>query len=152
MPFVQAAACVPDCQFVVVGAWKDEAINDLRAIATPNVTFTGRVSETELLDYFRAASVYVQASAHEGFGLSVAEAMLAGCIPVVTRAGSLPEVVGEVGIYVSLNSAEAVAEGVRQALALGGEVRQQARDRILARFPLENRKHALWGFIESLLL
>jgi glycosyltransferase involved in cell wall biosynthesis len=149
MPFVQAAAYLPDYQFVVVGAWKDEAINDLRAIATPNVAFTGRVSDAELLEYYRAAWVYVQASAHEGFGLSLAEAMLAGCIPVIARVGSLPEVVGEVGIYMLSNSAEAVAKGIRQALTLGTVARQQVRDRILACFPLENRRQALLRLVES---
>ena len=97
--FVQTAKLLPDVSFTLVGDWKDSAIEYLRSIASQNVIFTGRVSEQELHKYYKSASVYIQVSRHEGFGLSVAEAMLAGCIPVVTEAGSLPEVVGNCGLY-----------------------------------------------------
>ena len=43
--------------------------------------------ESELTTLYAEDSVYVQPSLHEGFGLSVAEAMSAGCVPVVTSAG-----------------------------------------------------------------
>jgi hypothetical protein len=78
----------------------------LRQAASPNVEFLGFVSDEELFSLYARASVYVQASMHEGFGLSVAEAMSAGCIPVVTRAGSLPEVVGDVGGFGGLFAAK----------------------------------------------
>ena len=55
--------------------------------AGPNVKLTGWVDEAELGRWYRRAAVYVQPSLHEGFGMSVAEAMLAGCMPVVTAAG-----------------------------------------------------------------
>src|SRR5258705_5630296 len=100
-PFVRTAALMPDVNFVLAGAWKDNAIEYLRSIATPNVTFTGWLSDEALWDYYLKAAVYVQASLHEGFGLSVAEAMLAGCIPAVTRAGALPEVTGDFGVSIS---------------------------------------------------
>ncbi len=54
-PFVRAAALLPDVDFVLVGNCKDDAIKYLRSIATPNVTFTGRVSNDALLDYYRDA-------------------------------------------------------------------------------------------------
>src|SRR5205823_11694196 len=63
-PFVRAAAFLPDVQLIVVGAWKDDAISHLQAIATPNVCFTGRVDDETLLRHFRHAAVYVQASLH----------------------------------------------------------------------------------------
>ncbi len=151
--FVRAAAYLPDVQFVLIGEWMDRSINHLEMIASSNVLFTGRVTDEELLNYYRKASVYVQASLHEGFGMSVAEAMLAGCIPVVARAGSLPEVVGNCGLYCETNEPDVVMQCVRSALASPHAERVQARDRILKEFPLGKRKRfleqAIWNISDN---
>ena len=148
--FVEAGAHLPDVELLLVGAWTDDAADELRAIAAPNVRLTGRLSDEELDDVLRRASVYVQASRHEGFGMGVAEAMLAGCIPVVTDAGALPEVVGEAGVVVAAEP-ESIAEGVRRALELGTAARVAARDRIVSRFPLQIRRDGLLGLVDELL-
>jgi hypothetical protein len=149
-PFVRAAALLPDVKFVLVGAWLDCAIDRLRAISTPNVTFAGRVDDAMLRDFYQRASVYVQPSAHEGFGLSVAEAMLAGCIPVVTRMGALPEVVGDAGLYATSQEPADLAEKVQEALAQPNGNRLRARNRILTHFPVEARRTAFCRLIEEL--
>ena len=41
--FVQAAALLPDVEFVLAGRWDDGAADELREAATPNVTLTGWV-------------------------------------------------------------------------------------------------------------
>lgn len=149
-PFVRAAEHLLDVQFVVIGDWADDSIDYLRSIASPNVVFTGRVSDEELLDYYKQSSLYVQASLHEGFGLSVAEAMLAGCIPVVTKAGSLPEVVGDCGIYSASPEPSDVAEAIETALNGSVSIRFQARERILNNFPMEKRRKLLEETIWSI--
>ena len=148
--FVEAGAHLPDVELLLVGAWTDDAADELRALAPPNVRLTGRLSDEELDDLLRRASAYVQASRHEGFGMGVAEAMLAGCIPVVTAAGALPEVVGDAGVVVGPEP-EAIAEGVRRALELGPEARAAARERIVTRFPLQVRRDGLLGLVDDLL-
>jgi len=146
--FVQTAGQLPDVQFVLVGEWADKSIEYLRSIASENVVFTGRVSDEELLDYYQRASIYVQVSQHEGFGLSVAEAMLAGCIPVTTPAGSLPEVVGDCGFFCNIPEPSEVAIVIEAALNSSRSIREKARARILSHFPLEKRKKEL---IETIL-
>ena len=148
--FVEAGAHLPDVELLLVGAWTDDAAGELRALAPPNVRLTGRLSDEELDDLLRRASAYVQASRHEGFGMGVAEAMLAGCIPVVTAAGALPEVVGDAGVVVGPEP-EAIAEGVRRALEPGPEARAAARERIVTRFPLQVRRDGLLGLVDELL-
>jgi glycosyltransferase involved in cell wall biosynthesis len=142
-PFVRSAAYLPDIQFVVVGAWADDSIQYLRSIASSNVLFTGRVSDEELLEYYQRSSVYVQASLHEGFGMSVAEAMLAGCIPVVTRHGALPEVVGDSGFYADSPEPSEIAAIIKAARCGPEALRRECRQRILRHFPLDQRKDAL---------
>ena len=148
--FVEAAALVPELEFVLVGQHLDDAADELRAHASANVRLTGRVSDEELDELYRRASVYVQASRHEGFGMSVAEAMLAGCIPVVTRVGALPEVVGDAGVWIEDGEPPAIAAGIRQADALGEEERRRARERIATRFPLEIRREGLFRLVGAL--
>ncbi len=150
--FVRAAAHLDGIPIVLIGAWRDNAIESLRSLAPPNVRFAGRVSDAELADYLSRAQVYVQASQHEGFGLAVAEAMLHECVPVVARAGALPEVVGDAGIYIDSAEPRAVAEGIRKALAADGELGRRARDRIAREFPLSRRSEQLYALIDSLTL
>jgi glycosyltransferase involved in cell wall biosynthesis len=149
--FVDAAAHAPDVSFVLAGAWVDDAVDELRSRAGPNVTFAGHVSDEELAHLYRTAAAYVQASRHEGFGLAVAEAMMAGCIPVVTRAGALPEVVGDAGVYIESTEPAHVADGVRRALGLDEGARRRARERIVEHFPLERRRERLQRLVAELL-
>ena len=142
---------MPDVNFVLAGAAKDDAFDYLRAIATPNVTLTGRLSDEALNDYYRKAAVYVQASRHEGFGLSVAEAMLAGCVPVVTRVGALPEVTGDSGIFVNAPEPAVLAQAIETALAYSDRARASIRQRILDQFPMEKRGQLLEQLIRPLM-
>jgi len=148
--FVEAAAHAPDVAFVLAGPWRDDAIEGLRREAAPNVSFTGWLERSDLDALFRKASAYVQPSRHEGFGLAVAEAMLAGCVPVVTVAGALPEVVGDAGIQIRACDPATIGGAVRRALDLEPQARARARERILTRFPVSRRREALWAEVEAL--
>jgi glycosyltransferase involved in cell wall biosynthesis len=151
LPFVQAARELPDVRFVFAGKWLDDAVEELKAAAPENVDLTGWLSDDELQDRFRRATVYVQASRHEGFGLAVAEAMLAGCVPVVMDVTAMPEVVGDAGVLISSQDAAAVAAGVRRALDLGPEGGRRARERILSEFPMERRRKGVLAVVEAAL-
>jgi glycosyltransferase involved in cell wall biosynthesis len=142
-PFVQAARELPDVEFVLAGEWWDHTGERLAADAAANLRVTGRLSDEDLDALFASASVYVQASLHEGFGLSLAEAMLAGAVPVVTSAGALPEVVGETGVTIAEPTAPAVAAGIREALELGPAAGLEARERVRTLFPYEKRRDGI---------
>jgi glycosyltransferase involved in cell wall biosynthesis len=142
-PFVRAARELPGLRFVLVGAWMDDAIDDLRAIATPNVTFTGELTHDAKADLLARAAVVVQASQHEAFGLSLAEGMLAGAVPVVTAAGALPWVAGGTGVVAASQEPGEVAKAVREAVALGAAAGRAARRRVLDEFSLAARERRL---------
>lgn len=137
LQFVEAAREIPDIRFVLVGRHFDDAVERLRSAAPPNVSFTGWLSTAELCDLLGRAKVYVQPSFTEGFGVALAEAMASGCVPVVTRRGAIPELVGESGIYVEYGDHLSLASGIRAALR--SKLASQARDRVLARFTLAHR-------------
>jgi glycosyltransferase involved in cell wall biosynthesis len=146
--FVQAAAEIPEVDFVVAGRIVGDAGTELERIASANARLTGWLEHDELESLLRRARVYVQASKHEGFGVSVAEAMLARCVPVVTRAGALPEVIGEAGILLDDDRPRTVALGVREALHL--DLGDAARRRVLERFSVAQRRDGLFALLDEL--
>jgi glycosyltransferase involved in cell wall biosynthesis len=150
-PFVEAARRLPDVKFVFVGKWLDDAADELRASAPANVDFTGFLDDDGLLDWYRRAGAYVQVSRHEGFGMAVAEAMLAGCVPVVMDVTAMPEVVGDAGVLVSSQEPDEVAAGIERALEAGDDARVRARERILTQFPLEKRRDGLYRVVDDAL-
>lgn len=147
--FVESAKYLPDIEFVVIGKQVDNTIDELRKMATPNVRFEGFVSEEKLMEYYHKAKVYVQVSAHEGFGLSLAEAMLCECVPVVTKRGAIPEVVGDCGLYVPYNDSKSTAEAIKKGLK--SDLGRDARIRIKDEFPIKKREEELKGLISDLI-
>jgi glycosyltransferase involved in cell wall biosynthesis len=138
--FVKASAYLPNIQFILVGKY-DNSVEHLKRIAGSNVTFMGYVSDKSLVALYRRAKVYCQLSAHEGFGVALAEAMACGCVPVVTRRYALPEVVGDAGFYVPYGDPKAAAEAIKNALKSNKGI--QARERIQKYFSLKAREQKL---------
>jgi glycosyltransferase involved in cell wall biosynthesis len=64
------------------------------------VIFTGFVPDEEVPFLIASAKVFVLPSLYEGFGITALEAMACGVPVVVSRVSSLPEVVGEAGLYI----------------------------------------------------
>jgi glycosyltransferase involved in cell wall biosynthesis len=149
LPFVQAARELPDVKFTFAGKWLDDAVEELRATAPPNVELTGWLSDEDLHAAYRRAAVYVQASRHEGFGLAVAEAMLAGCVPVVMNVTAMPEVVGDAGVLIESQAPAAVAAGIQSAVDMGPGAAARARERILTAFPMEKRRAGILRVVEE---
>ncbi len=147
--FVRSARFLPGADFVLIGRCMDESIDYLKSIATANVEFTNYITLNRLIDYYRRAKVYVQVSAHESFGIALAEAMLCECVPVVTDRGALPEVVGDAGFYVPYGEPEGTAEAIK--VALNSNKGKEARERIKAMFPMEKRERELIQEIQELL-
>jgi len=81
------------------------------------VTFTGRVTDAELVRHYARASLAVVPSVYEGFGLPAGEAMACGVPVISTTGGALPEVVGDAGVLVPPSSAPALAQAIARLLA-----------------------------------
>lgn len=139
--FVKAAKLLPDVKFVLIGDHDPNLAEKWRAKAPPNLEIMDFLPQDRLIEYYQKARVYAQLSYQESFGCALAEAMLCECVPVVTRKGAIPEVVGDVGFYVEYGDDKGTSSKIKEALVSdkGGQVRK----RIMALFPLENRKNHL---------
>jgi glycosyltransferase involved in cell wall biosynthesis len=106
------------------------------------VTFTGRLTVDQLVKRYSLSEVAVTASVYEGFGLPCAEAMACGTPVIATRAGALPEIVGDdgAGILVPPADPPALAEAIKRLLAddsLRKQMGATARKRIEESFSWE---------------
>jgi glycosyltransferase involved in cell wall biosynthesis len=97
-----------------------------------DIVFPGFIPDGELATLYSAAEAFAFPSHYEGFGLPVLEAMACGTPVVSSRASSLPEVVGDAGMQVDPNDAEALAAAL-ELLAVNGELRADLRRRGLER-------------------
>ena len=138
--FVDAARMMPEVKYILIGPDKDGTGEIMRKEAPDNVVFMGGVYGKDLVDICSRAKVYVQASVHESFGCSLAEAMLCECVPVVSRNGAIPEVVGEVGEYIELLDSRSVVKSIKKALAMPAKKGIEAREYIKRKYPFEKRR------------
>ncbi len=99
------------------------------------VTFAGSVSLEELVAYYRGASAYVTLSEHEGFGVTLLEAMRFG-LPVVAYArAAVPDTLGDAGVLLEDRAPDRVAAALERVVrdeALRRELVERGRRRLEA--------------------
>jgi len=74
------------------------------------------VAQPDLAALLARASVLAYPSLYEGFGLPPLQAMRAGVPVVATRAGSLPEVLGDAAVLVEPGDHDALVEALTRCL------------------------------------
>jgi glycosyltransferase involved in cell wall biosynthesis len=123
-----------DVELVIAGSGSLEA--DLRALAdrlgiSTRTRFLGRIGETELAEWYRAADLFVlPTAAYEGFGMATIEALASGAPVVGTPVGATPEILRPLEPRLVATRAEvsALAEAILDTLPLArGELRIRAR-------------------------
>jgi glycosyltransferase involved in cell wall biosynthesis len=70
------------------------------------------VPDSELASLYRTAAAHLFVSRHEGFGLTVVEAMACGCPVITTRRTALAEVAGDAAVHVEPEEHEDIAEAM----------------------------------------
>lgn len=91
-----------DLRFVVIGkkGWKvDQFMADLTPTERQHLMFPGFVTEFTKYRLLRHAEFLVYPSLYEGFGIPALEAMILGKPVLAALTSSLPEVVGDAGVY-----------------------------------------------------
>jgi alpha-1,2-mannosyltransferase len=93
--FVELARIVPTTRFVAIGSLSDEASSYygwLKRIAPENVSFVLSPLR-KVRNILGKAMAYVHCAENEHFGITIVEAMAAGCVPIVHDSGGPREIV-----------------------------------------------------------
>jgi len=92
-------------------------------------------SDQRLAACYESATAFIYPSKYEGFGLSPLEAMSHGCPVVCSNAGSIPEVVGDAGVYFDPNGPDELRtalERVATTESLQADLRARGYARVAA--------------------
>ncbi len=101
--------------------------------------FSGKVSQSQLVAYLRAADIFCSVSEHEGYGVPLVEAMRFDCPVLAYGAAAVPETTEDAAMLLDSNDPRVVAEAI-VALWEDASLREslvQAGRRRVARLPGE---------------
>lgn len=121
IPVLIESCRMADIPLVIVGKQAAEIdkmnlnhpeLKHLKNIDWKEVIRPGFVSDEELVKVYNLASVYVQASLYEGFGLPAVEAIACKTPVVSTKTQCLVEILGDDFGYVDQKNPKSIAEGI----------------------------------------
>lgn len=145
--FKSVAEKIKDHQLVIIGQdHGQEKINKLvaetnQALGSKRVIYKEFVPDMELGYLFRNADFLISLSDYEGFGCySMLEAMIYGCPVVAVKTSSMPELIGNAGIYTSHDNIREIGDTIYNTIRnekLRNRISKDARERI-KKFSTEN--------------
>ena len=144
--YERLAAQRPDCPQLVLGGKKgwlyDSLLDTLKTEPLRGkVVFTDYLPREEIPVLMGGALAFVFPSLYEGFGLPPVEAMACGTPVIVSDRASLPEVVGEAGLIVPVETEEALSDAMARLLD-EPETRRELSSRSLERAKLYTWENA----------
>jgi mannosyltransferase len=154
----------PDYSAIVVGAITPEQQGFADALRkridaaglVSRFLITGELGIEEVPRWYQRLSIYAFTSRNEGFGLTLLEAMAAGCALVASRAGAAEVVVedGITGVLTPPGDVEALVAALeplmrdpRAAMTMG----ERARARVLEKFSLDAEANAIAAVYRTLI-
>ena len=138
---LELAKRFPECIFKIAGMTKPEVFN----LNLENIHFLGNLNAEKLKTEYQKANFYFQLSVFEGFGCALCEAMLCGCTPIGSKVNIIPEIIGETGYILEHRDINLLEKLIRKILELpqNFQANLKARERIIEKYSLENRKKLL---------
>lgn len=146
---VDLARVTPKCAFYIVGG-VGLTIADL----PKNIHLLDKIPNDQLNTFLQTKQFYLQLSMSEGFPNALCEAMLSGCIPIVSNVGAMPFIVGNDGYILKHKSVDELLAILTQISQLTSSDLKPASGKvhgvISERFTLQQRNKTMKVVIDQL--
>jgi len=147
----------PDYKFLIAGRKEDDGYADvLKKVESlklsDKVVLLGNVSEEDKIKFIQKSAVYIQPTSYEGFGMAIGESMLCGTPVVTSSNGAVPEVAGDLAVYVDPDSPVDIANGIIKLIndkSLFEKLSKEGSKRIQTLFSYNRRKQAIEELIDT---
>jgi glycosyltransferase involved in cell wall biosynthesis len=142
----QLAAIYPQFEFIIIGS---DTTRDYSNDPT-NLKRIGFIPNDKLVDYYNAATFYLQLSISEGFPNALSEAMACGCIPIVSNVSSMPDIIDNSGFILKERNLDSLNKLVESALTSDLDtLSAKAIQRIKNTYTEARRQESLFNVIEK---
>lgn len=118
-----------------------------------NISYLGKPDKASLIQFYNAADILIAPSLHEGFGITLLEAMACGTPVITANVSAMPEVVGDAGILVEPLDYQSMADAAIN-IQKDSTFRQQLIEKALTRvkqFTWESTSEQIAKIYEELL-
>ena len=131
----------PECTFHIVGVRKDVQI----PAAVSNVKFHPFADAIGLRNILSESRFYLQLSISEGFPNALCEAMLCECVPIGSRVGGIPTIIGNTGKILEKRDLFLLESILKEILSEPDltELGRKARSRVAEEFTFQKREQKL---------
>jgi glycosyltransferase involved in cell wall biosynthesis len=113
------------------GGWKNEAIYRLinQSEGKTNIkVLEGKVPDHDMPAIYSGASISINPSFYEGFGMPTVEAMACKTAVVVSDIPVIREVAGDHAVYINPDSVSSITKGITSALTMNSTTRKEMID------------------------
>ncbi len=148
---VETAREMPQHKFTIVGLSNKfkETLKDF----PENVQTIPFLKKEDLKKEYQKYLSYIQVSVNEGFGCALAEAILCGCIPIVSNVGALPNVIRDNGFIIQKKKVSDLQQGIQKVMTLNLDEKKklsfEGQKNISENFHISIRERLILQLIEN---
>ena len=147
--FIEMARNFPDCRFTIIG----NLAPGFKVDEPSNVSFIDFIPNEMLPSKMSEYTFYCQFSVSEGFGVSLAEAMACGCIPLVSKVGIMDSITEDSGFVLEKYDSTMLKSIISAALNSDTEsLSLKARQRVVENYSRQKRESAFQQLMNYLVV